>query len=84
MISQIMEGVKSCKVHEAIQEYPEQMRPLFCIDAVQHDLDEDQFLDLFHVDYSDQQQNKLKEINTFKVFSDFVSMVFHGGLYKLD
>lgn len=83
MISQLVDGLKTCNVHDAIQECPEQMKPLFCVDAISQGLDEDQFLDLFNVEYSQQQREKIKEISAFKAFSDFVAVISHGGLYKL-
>lgn len=81
MISQFGDGLKACNVHEAIQNYPEELKNLFCIETISQELTEDQFVDLFYVAYSEQQQKKLKEINTFKVFSDFVAMVTHGGMF---
>ena len=81
MVSQLKDGLKACRVLEAIQKFPEKLRPLFTMEAEQQTLDEDQFLGLFHVDFSLQQQKKVKEIDTFKVFSDFMGMVSHGGLY---
>lgn len=78
MVSQLMDGLRVCGVLEAIQKYPEQMRAMFVMN--EEEIDEDSFLDLFHVDFSLEQMKKVKEIDTFKVFSDFVSMVYHKGL----
>lgn len=55
MISQFGDGLKACNVHEAIQNYPEELKHLFCIETISQELTEDQFVDLFYVAYSEQQ-----------------------------
>ena len=51
MVSQLMDGLKTCGVLEAIQTYLEELRSLFLIGR-KDKLDEDTFLDLFHVEFS--------------------------------
>ena len=80
MISQLMDGLKTCGILEAIQKYPDQLRPLFCVDCAKYSIDEDTFLDLFTANYSLEQQKKILEIDTYKVFCDFVGLVAHKGL----
>ena len=79
MVSQLMEGLKNCGLLEAIQKYPYQIRPLLCINATTEELDEDRVLSLFIVNFSLEQQKKSKEVNTYKVFSDYIGMVSHSG-----
>ena len=79
MVSQLMEGLKPCGILAAIQTYPDEMRPLFCINDTGEKLDEDKFLSLFEVNFSQEQQKKAKEIDTYKLFCDYVGMVGHGG-----
>ena len=59
------------------------MRPLFCINDTGEKLDEDKFLSLFEVNFSQEQQKKAKEIDTYKLFCDYVGMVGHGGKWTL-
>ena len=79
MVSQLMEGLAPCGILGAIQANPEVMRPLSCLSHAGEKLDEDRFMNLFKVNFSQEQQKKAKEIDTYKVFCDYVGMVAHGG-----
>jgi len=58
MVSQLMEGLKPCGILAAIQTYPDEMRPLFCINDTGEKLHEDKFMSLFEVNFSQEQQKK--------------------------
>ena len=79
MVSQLMEGLAPCGILAAIQGNPEVMRPLFCMSHTGEKLDEDRFMILFKVNFSQEQEKKAKEIDTYIVFCDYVGMVAHGG-----
>lgn len=79
MVSQLMEGLTPCGILAAIQTNPEEMRALFCINHTGEKLDEDRFMNLFKVNFSQEQQKKAKEMNTYKLFCDYVGMVAHEG-----
>ena len=79
MVSQLMVGLAPCGILAAIQANPEVMRPLFCMSHAGEKLDEDRFMNLFKVNFSQEQQKKAKEIDTYKVFCDYVGMVARGG-----
>lgn len=79
MVSQLMEGLAPCGILGAIQANPEVMQPLSCLSYAGEKLDEDRFMNLFKVNFSQEQQKKGKEIDTYKVFCDYVGMVAHGG-----
>ena len=79
MVAQLMEGLTPSGILAAIEKYPEKMRPLFCINETGDKMDEDSFMNLFEVNFSQGQQKKAKEIETYKGFCDYVGMVAHGG-----
>jgi len=79
MVSQLMEGLAPCGILAAIQANPEVMRLIFCMSHTGEKLDEDRFINLFKVNFSQEQQKKAKETDAYKVFSDYVGMVAHGG-----
>lgn len=79
MVSQLMEGLAPCGILATIQANPEEMRPLFCMSHTGEKMDEDRFMNLFKVKFSQEQQKKAKEIDTYKLFCDYDGMVAHGG-----
>lgn len=79
MVSQLMEGLAPCGILAAVQANPEEMRPLFCMSHTGEKMDEDRFMNLFKVKFSQEQQKKAKEIDTYKLFCDYDGMVAHGG-----
>ena len=60
IVSQLMEGLAPCGILAAIQGNPEVMRPLFCMSHTGEKLDEDRFMNLFTVNFS-QECNVLNE-----------------------
>lgn len=79
MVSQLMEGLAPCGILAAIQANPEVMRLIFCMSHTGEKLDEDRFINLLKVNFSQEQQKKAKETDAYKVFSDYVGMVAHEG-----
>lgn len=58
MVSQLMEGLAPCGILAAVQANPEEMRPLFCMSHTGEKMDEDRFMNLFKVKFSQEQEKK--------------------------
>lgn len=82
MLSQLVNGLKVCGVLGSIQAHPDQMRAHFCIaNASKDQLDNEKFNNLILVQFSNEQQKKALEINTYKYFSDFIDKLYHQGTF---
>ena len=79
MISQLMDGLGVCGVLQAVKAHPHELKPLFCVRSTQGSLDEDMFLGMLKVNYSQEQTKRLKEIDTYKCFADYVGMLYNEG-----
>ena len=80
MLSQLVNGLRICGVLESIQSFPRQMKDMFCkAGNLENQLTSDKFSDLLAVQFSQQQQKKALEIDTYKYFCDFVDKMFHEG-----
>ena len=68
MVSQLMEGLAPCGILGAIQANPEVMRPLSCLSHAGEKLDEDRFMNLFKVNFSQEQQKRPRKLIPTKSF----------------
>lgn len=58
MVAQLIEGLAPSGILAAIEKYPEEMRPLFCINETGDKMDEDSFMNLFEVNFIEGQLKK--------------------------
>lgn len=78
MINQVKEGLAVYGVLDAIQNEPELFKPVF-VPGEMFIVTSEEFLDELTVTYSEKQQEKIAEENTFKHFCDFVEHLYHVG-----
>ena len=81
MIVQLSEGLQLFGVIDAITSHANLARPLFCpVGATE--IDDDFFMEKIQIEFSDSQQKRLCEEDTYKHFADFASYLHHEGRKK--
>lgn len=80
---QLQQGLNNCGVLASAIKYPKLWEPVFTASSRPSMLTAEEFLDGFVVNFSTTQVLKQKEIDIFKLFSDFVESLDEEGI-KLD
>ena len=78
MIVQLGDGLQLLGVMDAIATNHSMMKPLFCLSG-NNEIDDDTIINNINVKFSDSQQKKKDEEETYKHFADFISYLCHEG-----
>jgi hypothetical protein len=79
IIVQLGDGLQLLGFMDAIAAHHQKMKPLFCL-SQNTGIDDDTFISYLKVQFSDLQQKKKNEEETYKHFADFISHLCYEGM----